>query len=103
MSPSRIESATDVMCHNISVALLNLLSSTVVIFKTESSIRIQLLFHAFCLSDERVRLKFCESTVNELYHSELVHSFQVQRKIQNVPKFLKYLLSCVYRSNISIK
>ena len=52
-----------------------------VIFKTESYIRNQLLFHAFYLSDDRVRLKFCEPTVNGLYHSDLVHSFQVQRKI----------------------
>ena len=68
MSPAGIEPATDVLCHNISVALPTLLSTmVVVIIKTEScirkpKIRNQLLFHAFYLSDDRVRLKFCEST-----------------------------------------
>ena len=74
-----------------------------VIFKTDSYIRNQLLFHAFYLSDDRVRLKFCEPTVNGLYQSNLVHSFQVQRKIKNVQKSSNLILSCVYRSNISIK
>ena len=68
----------------------------VVILKTESCIRNQLLFHAFYLSDDRVRLKFCESTVNGLYYSDLVHSFQVQRKIQNVQKLSKhYIELCI--------
>ena len=61
MSPSGIERATDVLCHNISVALSILLPSSFA--KTEScvsepKIRNQLLFHAFYLPDDKVRLFF---------------------------------------------
>ena len=74
-----------------------------VIFKTESYIRNQLLYHAFYLSDDRVRLKFCDSTVNGLYHSDLVHSFQVQRKIQNVQKLSKSYIELCIPSEASVK
>ena len=61
MSPSGIEPATDVLCHNISVAFQS--CYLVVIAKTEScvrepKIRNQLLFHAFYLPDDKVRLIF---------------------------------------------
>ena len=64
MSPSGIEPATDVLCDNISVALSILLPTLVVVIaKTEScirepKIRNQLLFHAFYLPDDKIRLIF---------------------------------------------
>ena len=55
-------------------------------------------------TDDSVRLKFCKSTVNRLYYSDLVHSFQVQRKIHNVQKLSKYYIEfCIHRYKIGIK
>ena len=63
-------------------------------------IRNQLLFHFLYLSDDRIRLKFCESTGNMLYAND--QQSRVQLKIQKNDKFSNFVLSCVYRTDISI-
>ena len=64
-------------------------------------IRNQLLFHVSYLSDDRVQLKFCESTVKMLYANG--QQSRVQPKIRRVQKFSKCCIElCIYRTNISI-
>ena len=50
-------------------------------------IRNQLLFHVLYLSDDRIRLKFCESTVKTLYANG--QQSRVQLKIRRVLRFSK--------------
>ena len=76
LSPSGIEPAKDILCHNVSVALPTL-----------------------CLSDDKVRLKFCESTVNMPYANG--HLIRVENT-KSSENSLTIALSCVYRTNISI-
>ena len=85
----------------------------VVIAKTESCIRKklirnQLLFHALYLSDDRVRLKFCDSTVNMPYANRQYALCQRSTE-SNSAKNTKFrnsqnvALSCVYHTNVGIK
>ena len=64
----------------------------IVIVNTEScirnkEIRNQLLFHVLYLSDDRIRLKFCESTVNMPYANG--QKSRVKLKIRKIQKFSK--------------
>ena len=121
MSPSEIEPATDVLCHNISVALPTLFY-LVVIAKTKSCIREpklrnQLLFHASYLSDDRVRLKFANQeaiVTNSVYQSKSIRQQSIcptptVNRVEfswNYKKFRNsqnIILRCVNRTNISIK
>ena len=104
MTPSGIEPAKEILCHDISVALPNLLSGRYL--KTEScicepKIRNQLLFHAFYLPDDRVRLKILRINSQYVLRQQSTESGSTEntmfRNSQNV------VLSCVYRTNISLK
>ena len=77
--------------------------------KAKSQLR-ELQGHArpHLVADDRLRLRFLESSndrchffipinaymsaASRLYYSDFVHSFQVQRKIQNVRKLSKYYI-----------